>query len=460
MTRLDLLIRNGIVVTAAEMVVMDIGVRNGSIVAMASRLAEGEAADRTIDAAGLHVLPGLVDVHVHCNEPGRTEWEGLHSGSRALAAGGVTTFFDMPLNSNPPTLSGREFIAKRELAARLSIIDYGILGGLTPDNLECLDQLAGCGAIGLKGFMSDSGIPEFAAIEGRALRAGLKRAADLGLVVMLHAESQAMTSELTTEAIASGRLTAEDYERSRPIASELEACERAIEAARATHATVHVVHASSAAVVKRVRRAASEGADVSVETCPHYLSLTVEDTARLGAIAKCSPPLRRREEVDALWGCISRNEVDIVASDHSPSVPEMKATRPGGSIFDCWGGISSAQTMMNVLLDEGYHERGIPLRTIAAIASSNPAKRFALYPTKGALAPGSDADIVLVDLDARTKLTRESLQYRHKMSPYLGRTFRGRVTCTMVRGHIVFERGKIIESGFRGRMVEKTRPSR
>lgn len=455
MKNFDLLIRNGNIVTDQGICKGDIGIVNGKILEIATVISENVLAKEEIDASGFHILPGLIDVHVHLNEPGRTEWEGFATGSRSLAAGGVTTFFDMPLNSDPPTVCREAFTEKQRLAAEKSIIDYGILGGFVPDKLENLKGLAECGAIAFKAFMSHSGIQEFLYVDDDSLFVGMKRIAELDSVAMLHAESQIITNHLGNEAIKTGRLSAQDYEASRPVISEIEAVERAMAMAEVTKCKVHIVHASSSEVVHRVQQAKARGVNATVETCPHYLSLTVEDVENLGAIAKCSPPVHYKEDVEALWQSVLNNEVDMIASDHSPSSPELKEFTLGKNIFNTWGGISSAQTTLNILLEEGYWRRGLSLEAIVRLTATNPAKRFGLYPTKGSITVDSDADFAIVDLNESFILKKEDLFYRHPISPFIGKNFRGKIRYTIVRGHKVFSEDKITDGKNHGQMVKK-----
>lgn len=453
MLNYDLIIKNGSIVNDKEVFKGDIAIKDGKIVNISTNPININENIEEIDATGLHIFPGVVDIHVHFNEPGRVEWEGLSTGSSSLAAGGATTFFDMPLNSDPPTIDKEQFIEKQKIAEAKSIVDFGLLGGLVPENLDKLNELIECGAVGLKGFMPHSGIDEFSAIDGDALYDGLKKASELDTIVMLHAESQSITTKLANEAKAAGNTTAYDFEKTRPVCSEVEAVERALSMAQATNAKLHIVHASAAEVARRVNMAKKRGVDATVETCTHYLSLNVDDLNKLGAIAKCCPPVRTQDVVDELWEAVANGEIDIVSSDHSPSSGELKVLKEGQTIFDCWGGISSAQSTLNVLLEEGYFKRNIPLETIVRLTSTNPAKRFNIYPKKGSIAIGSDADFALVDLNKKFTLKKEDLFYRHKHSPFIGKEFRGKIVCTILRGQKIFEDGIILKDGSYGEMI-------
>ena len=454
MNKYDVIIKNGNIVSEDSIKKGDIGILNGKIVEVSSKIEELATANEVINAEGLYILPGLIDIHVHFNEPGRVDWEGFYTGSRSLAAGGVTTFFDMPLNSDPPLIYPDLFKVKKELAQEKSIIDFGILGGMVPQNLDYLGELKKCGVIGFKGFMSNSGIKEFSHLDDNSLFDGLKIVSELNSVVMLHAESEVITSHLTTEAISDNRLTVDDYVASRPIVSEIEAVDRAVCMAEATNCKIHIVHASNSAVVERVKLAKQRGVDVTVETCPHYLALTVDDIKKQGAIVKCSPPVRSEKDVNDLWKVLIDGDIDIISSDHSPCSPQLKDMSKGKNIFTIWGGISSAQSTLNILLEEGYWKRGLKLELISKLTSTSPAKRFGIYPAKGTILVGSDADLAIIDLNQSFTLKKEDLLYKHPVSPFVGKNFRGKVVYTIAGGHKVFEKGKIVNNDHRGKLVK------
>jgi allantoinase len=451
MNSLDLIIRNGLVVTETTVVRADVGVAEGKIAAVVPGIAD--AARETIDAAGLHIFPGVIDAHVHFNEPGRADWEGIETGSRAVAAGGGTMFFDMPLNAHPPTLDAASFRAKQAAAEQKSLVDFALWGGLVPQNLDQLDELAKCGVIGFKAFMSNSGIDDFACVDDRILREGMKRAAFLKLPVAVHAESESMTSRLTTEAMAGNRTAIRDYLDSRPILAELDAIQRAVDLAGETGCALHVVHVSCASGVGIIAGARRAGLDVTCETCPHYLTLTDEDVEKLGAVAKCAPPLRPASEREALWGELLAENILTVGSDHSPSPPEMKQA---ANFFKVWGGISGAQHLMPLLITLGHFERKADLSLLLRFCSANVARRFKLPAGKGHIAEGCDADLALVSLDESFTVRAEDLQYRHRQSAYAGRSLRGAVRRTLVRGLTVFQDGQIVTES-QGRLIQPSR---
>jgi allantoinase len=435
MSALDLAIRGGTVVAPDGARRADVGIADGRIVAVAEALDDAARAD--LDATGLHVLPGAVDAHVHFNDPGRTDYEGFETGTRAAAAGGTTTIVDMPLNAQPPTIDARAFDRKRAAAGRSALVDFAVWGGLVPGDIGRLDELAARGVVGFKAFMSDTTMPEFAMADDLTLYEGMARAATLGLPVAVHAESEAITSALAARARREGRRGVRDYLRSRPAIAEVEAIGRALLLAEETGCALHVVHVSTGRGVALVAEARARGVDATCETCPHYLVFDEDDAERLGAIAKCAPPLRPAAERDALWAAIG--DIALVASDHSPSLPELKQ---GDDFFAVWGGITGCQVLLGVLLDAGHHERGLALEQVAALAATGAARRFRL-PGKGRVEPGADADLALVDLAGATALGGETLLHRHPHSPWAGRTLRGRIARTLVRGTTVFADGRV-----------------
>ena len=447
MSQYDLLVRNGILVTATGEQRADLAVADGRIVALAPDLSG--TGKEEINAQGLHVFPGVIDLHVHFNEPGRTHWEGFATGTAALMAGGATSFFDMPLNSSPPTIDAKSFDLKLQAAQASSLADFGLWGGLVPGNIEQLDELAGSGVVGFKAFMSSSGIEDFSSVDDLTLYEGMERAARLGRIVAVHAENAVLTSELARRAISAGRTGVRDYLASRPVVAELEAIARAILFAGETGCPLHIVHVSSGRGVSMVAEARARGVNVSCETCAHYLVLTGDDVERLGAVAKCAPPLRSQEEQDALWQHIFAGNLPMVTSDHSPAPAEMK-TDP--NFFQVWGGISGCQSVLQLLLTEGYEKRSLPLAGIVALTAENIARRFGLSGSKGRLAPGMDADFVLVNMQSQGQLRAEDLFYRYKHSPYVGRMLRGKIVRTLLRGKTVFLDGNIVSAPC-GRML-------
>jgi allantoinase len=446
MSTYDLIIRHGFVIRGENSGDANIAVVDGKIAAVEPEI-EGTAREE-IDARGLHIFPGVIDAHVHFNEPGRTAWEGWKTGSRAFAAGGGATCFEMPLNAHPPTIDAASFDEKLDAAKRQSVADFGLWGGLVPGNIDQMAELAERGVVGFKAFMCESGIDDFPAADDLTLYEGMARARELNMLVAVHAESDAITRQLTARATAEGRTGVRDFLASRPVIAELEAISRAILFAEETGCALHIVHVSTGRGVALVAAARARGVDVTCETCAHYLFFTAEDVEQIGATAKCAPPIRPQPENETLWRSIASSDLPIVASDHSPSPVEMKQ---GDDFFHIWGGISGVQSTLPVVLTMGYAQRGIDLETLADVTATNVARRFAL-PQKGRIAPGIDADVALVALDASYQLRREDLLDRHRLSPYAGRQFRGRVVQTILRGITTWHNGTIAAEAV-GRLV-------
>jgi allantoinase len=416
----------------------DVAILDGRIVEVAPEV-PGAAAE-TIDASGCLVFPGVVDPHVHFNDPGRADWEGIETGSTALAAGGGTLFVDMPLNASPPTLDAASFDAKLAAARGRSRTDFALWGGIVPGNVERLPELAARGVAGFKAFMCSSGIDDFEAADDATLWQGMRAAAALGLPVLVHAENDALPAALAREAIAAGRTGVRDYLASRPVIVELEAIGRAIALAADAGCTLHVVHVSSGAGVALVAEARARGVDVSCETCPHYLTLTDADAERLGAVAKCAPPLRPADVQAGLWRAVIGGDVAFVASDHSPAPESLKQAR---NFFEVWGGIAGVQATLGLVLEEGHARRGLGLAEIARLTSRGAVDRFRLG-ARGRVEPGCVADLAVVDLAHAAPLVATDLHDRHKLSPYVGRTLRGRVRRTLLRGRTIVADGRAV----------------
>jgi allantoinase len=432
---IDLLIRGG--------QAPDIAIEDGFIAAIGSDLG---SAKQELDAAGLTILPGLIDVHVHFNEPGRADWEGAETGSRAFAAGGGTLFFDMPLNSSPCTLTARDVRQKREALEQRSVTDFGLWGGLVPGNQDQLAGLAECGVIGFKAFLCDSGLPEFPRADDLTLYEGMREAARLGLPVAVHAENEEITKALRTRSIQHGRRDIAAFLESRPVLAEVEAIGRAAGFARETGCRLHVVHISSGQGVAAALEARAQGADISIETCPHYLFFSEDDLLRMGAILKCAPPLRNSTERRSLLDFVRGGSVDIVGSDHSPCPPEMKQA---ADFFAIWGGIAGIQSTLAVLL-----ERGVPPPRIAELTAAQPARRFGIA-HRGAVEVGCHADLALVDMQASSTLQVGALLQRHRLSPYAGYRFPGVVRHTIRRGELIYSNGAIVSQSC-GALVRPT----
>jgi allantoinase len=439
----DLIIRGGSLVAPSGVQQSDIAISEERIAAISPKI--NANAKEEIDANGLHIFPGLIDVHVHFNDPGRADWEGAPTGSAALAAGGGTCFFDMPLNSSPPVLDAESFDAKLHALTGNSYADFAIWGGLTPQSLDHMEALAAKGVVGFKAFMCDSGIDDFQRADDWTLESGMAKAAKLGLTVAVHAENQELvagkTNWMQSLPIKKG---ATEWTLAREPLAEADAIQRAILLAGAKKCKLHIVHISNRFCVE-IAHKNRHRADLSTETCPHYFLLTLEDVKRIGPAAKCAPPIQVAPSYNLLWNCICDGSIDIVASDHSPSPPSMKN---GADFFASWGGIAGTQSTFSSLLTR---EPKLPLEKIAQLISATPAKRFGIA-GKGQLLADFDADLTLVDLSAEYQLTRDMLLDRHKLSPYVGMKFRGKIVRTLLRGQTVFHDEKIVSQP-RGKFI-------
>lgn len=430
----DTIVRGACLVLPDAVTVADVAIRDGVIVEVAPELSD--LARQEIDARGLHLFPGAVDIHVHFNEPGRTDWEGWATGSAACAVGGTTTVVDMPLNAKPPTLDGSSFDAKRAAAAASSLVDFALWGGLTPINLDSMSELAARGVVGFKAFMSDSGIDDFPRADDATLREGMQRAAALGLPVAVHAEDEEMTASLAARARAAGLTSFADYAATRPPEAELEAIGRAIRFSEEAGCALHVVHVSTAAGLAEINGARARGVDVTAETCPHYIWFSEDDFElldKVGPLMKSAPPLRSYEESHQLGRAVARGEAQIIASDHSPCPESMKW---GDDFFEIWGGIAGCQSLMATTVGTIHWGNQAPLEFAISLISDAPASRLRL-PGKGRITPGFDADLVLVNLAEQFTLEPWHLRYRHRQSPYASFTFPAAVQRVLLRGQTI-----------------------
>ncbi|HEY2551982.1 MAG TPA: allantoinase AllB [Streptosporangiaceae bacterium] len=373
------------------------------------------------------LLPGLVDTHVHVNEPGRTDWEGFATATSAAAAGGITTLIDMPLNSLPPTVDAVALAAKRAAAASQAHVDVGFWGGAVPGNFAERAALHQAGVFGFKCFTVDSGVPEFPPLDDTGLRDALAGLAALGSVLIVHAEAAAVIAG----APAAGGRDYAGFLRSRPDAAETEAIARLLTLAGQAGCRVHVLHLSSAQAVPLIAAARERGVAVTAETCPHYLSLAAEDIPAGATQFKCCPPIRGRDNREELWAALRAGIIDCVVSDHSPCPPALKRLSDG-DFGAAWGGISSLQLTLPVTWSQA-RSRGCTPADLARWMASEPA-RIAGLAGKGSIAPGMDADLVAFAPDEQFTVRGEQLRHRHSLTPYEGQALHGAVRRTWLRG--------------------------
>jgi allantoinase len=451
----DLVIRARRVVTPEGIRPADVWVRDGAIAAVTARAdrtavprgprsagPDGTAARVSSSGPGLAsgsspndiqladdevLMPGLVDTHVHVNEPGRTDWEGFATATAAAAAGGVTTIIDMPLNSVPPTTDVAALGAKRAAAAGQCAVDVGFWGGAVPGNAASRPALRDTGVFGFKCFMVNSGVPEFPPLDDEALAAAMRQVAELGSLLIVHAEEAAC---IAAAPAPSGRRYA-DFLRSRPPAAEVAAIVRLLALAAETGARVHVLHLSSADPVSLLTAARASGTLITAETCPHYLTLAAEEVGPGQTEFKCCPPIREVANRERLWAGLESGAIDCVVSDHSPCPPELKDPR-NGDFGTAWGGISSVQLGLPVVWTHA-RERGFSLADVTRWMSASPA-RLAGLATKGAIAAGCDADLIAFAPDEDFVVEPDRLLTRHKLTPYAGAELTGVVRRTWLRG--------------------------
>jgi|ERR1043166_379625 allantoinase len=398
------------------------------------------------DAGSSVVMPGNVDAHVHVNEPGRTEWEGYETATRAAAAGGVTTIVDMPLNSIPPTTTLGGFEEKLAAAERKCTVDVAFWGGVVPGNTGELSRLIERGVRGFKCFLIHSGVDEFPHVVEDDLRIAMPELARLNSVLLVHAE---VPEPIERAATAIGGLDARRYDtflRSRPRESENEAIALMIRMARETGCRVHIVHHSSSDALPMLREARAEGLPITVETCPHYLTFAAEEIADGATHYKCCPPVRERENREKLWEAVANGTIDMIVSDHSPCTPALKLQETG-DFMEAWGGIAALQFGLPVMWTN-LKARGFALSDLTRLMSAGPAKLAGLDKLKGKLAAGHDADIVIWDPEGEFEIVPDIIQHRHKLTPYSGMRLAGKIEATYVGGNKVFQDGKFAEQRF------------
>lgn len=413
-----------------------IQIRDGRIVAIGAH-SDRPAGVREIDAGTHVVLPGLVDSHVHVNEPGRADWEGFETATRAAAAGGITTLVDMPLNSIPPTTTVEGLDAKRRAAGGRCHVDVGFWGGVVPGNAADLVPLAAAGVLGFKCFLSPSGVEEFSHVSEWDLRVAMPVLAPLGLPLLAHAEWPGLLSEPDSRADPRRYST---WLNSRPPAAETAAIELLARLSHHTGARVHIVHLATADALPAIAAARAAGIPITVETCPHYLTFCAEEIADGATPFKCAPPIRERDQRERLWQALAAGAIDLVATDHSPAPPALKHVDDGDFVA-AWGGIASLQVALAVMWS-GAAQRGLPVERLAQWLSAGPAKLAGLSGTKGAIAVGVDADLAILDPEAVCTVEAAKLYHRHAVTPYDGARLRGQVQTTLLGGEIVFADGE------------------
>lgn len=449
MPRTELVLRSTRVVTPAGMRPAAVAVADGRITGVLPHRAAVPAGARLADYGDLAILPGLVDTHVHVNDPGRAHWEGFTAATRAAAAGGVTTVLDMPLNSVPPTTTPGHLETKRAVAAPQAHVDVGFWGGAVPGNLGRLRPLHDAGVFGFKCFLSPSGVEEFPPLDDAGLRAAMRETAGFGGLLIVHAEDP---ERLTAAPSPDGSRRYADFLASRPGEAEHRAIARLIALARTLGARVHVLHLSSAGALPMIAAARREGVPITVETCPHFLTLAAEQVPDGATEFKCCPPIREAANRDALWAGLADGTIDCVVSDHSPCTADLKVPDFGAA----WGGISSLQLGLPAVWTAA-RGRGHRLTDVARWMATAPAALAGLG-TKGAIAPGRDADLVVFDPEAASVVDPAGLHHRNPVTAYAGRRLHGVVRATWLRGRRIAAFGETLART--GRLLRRPpRPS-
>lgn len=427
----------------SQRVVTPIGVKPAAVHFEGGKITRvGEWDDVSIDgglivAGELVVMPGLVDSHVHVNEPGRTEWEGYETATRAAAAGGVTAIVDMPLNSIPATTTVSAFEEKLAAAEGKCSVDVAFWGGVVPGNVNELAPMVERGVRGFKCFLIESGVDEFPHVSASDLRIAMPELARLNSVLLVHAEIEHVTSTVLTD---NDPCSYETFLLSRPRVMEDAAVALMIDLCRETGAGVHIVHHSSSDSLDLLREAKAEGLPFTVETCPHYLTFAAEDIEAGQTHFKCCPPVRERENREKLWNAVRDGTIDMIVSDHSPCTPELKKQETG-NFLEAWGGISALQFTLPVMWTN-FKQRKFELSDLTRLMCEAPAKLAGLDDRKGKIAPGFDADIVIWDPDEQFTIVPELIEHRHKITPYSEMELYGKVHATFVAGREVYANGK------------------
>jgi allantoinase len=431
-------------VRAQKMVTKD------GVVARAARIDKGiikevipydavPAGARVLDAGNLHVLPGIVDTHVHINDPGRAHWEGFGTATRAAAAGGVTTLVDMPLNSIPPTTTRGGLDAKIAAMQGATHVDVGLCAGLVPTNAGDVKELWNAGAIAFKCFLADTGVAEFSHVDEATLSLGMKGLADAGAPLLVHAELPPPLEEAAKMAASLDPKTYASWLASRPKAAEDAAIDLLVRLVRDIRGRAHVVHLSSSTALDIVERALGDGLPFSAETCPHYLTFAADEIADGATEYKCAPPIREKENREKLWGALKDGRIAQVVTDHSPSDLEMKCS-DSGDFMKAWGGISSLELGLRAVWTAAS-ARGFDIADVVRWMCEAPARLVGLTGKKGSIAAGNDADFCFFDPEADFRCDKHVLHHKNEISPYHGRSMKGRVARTILRGNVVYEDG-------------------
>ncbi len=443
--RVDLLVKGGLIATPRGFLRACIAIENEVIVSVCKESVAPKA-EEILDIKGKIVMPGVIDAHTHIHDRKFTHREDFQTGSKSAAAGGVTTFIDMPLTS--PVDSKERILEKVKKGEKLSYVDFSLHAGMMNEkNLENIPEIVAAGVRSFKAFtcapygVSDETILQI-----------LEKAKEHGSVVNFHAENEGIISYMRRIMESQGRVDPLAHHEARPNLAEQEAVARVVLLAKLVDERIHISHMSTRQGLESVRKAKNEGVKVTAETCPHYLFFTKRDVERLGPYLKVNPPLRSHEDVAAMWAGLKKGTVDMVATDHAPGTREEKEVG-WSDIWRAWGGFPSVETMLPLLLSEGVNKHKLALPDICRVLCENPARTFGLYGRKGDIAPSFDADLVIVDLSLERKVSAEGLHYKVGWTPYEGSVFKGWPVTTLVRGKVVYDGESLVGKSGYGKFV-------
>lgn len=445
----NLCIKNGLIITPYQVFYGAILVDNGRVAALFNQGVQLPRAKRVIDVEGRYIMPGAVDPHVHLNDPGYTQSEDFYTGTCSAAAGGITTVLEMPL-TDPLPATAETFRAKLNEVSPKAVVNFGLWSALTPSNLSNLEEMINLGAVAFKAFLTWA--PEIPAVDDYSLVKAMKILSDKDRVIGVHCENDSIVQGHTNSLKKAKRNKMEDFLESRPEIAEYEATCRVALLAKEKNAKVHIVHCSSPKAVEIAQMFRSQGAKVSVETCIQYLTFTREEIIKLGPYGQFNPPFRSLQAVEGMWKHVLDGSIDCLASDHSPYTFEEKEAG-FHSIWDSPAGITGIQTWVPQFFSESFHTRQMPISKFVMLCSTRAAQIFGLYPKKGVIAPGSDADLVIFDPEAKWIVASDDLLYKKKWSPFIGKEIKGRVDMTIVCGEVVYQNGTILSQGGQGRFV-------
>ena len=450
----DVVIRNGEVVTRDAVLETGFAIDKGRFVAIA-RDRELPNARKVLDAGGHFILPGVVDEHVHLQDMERSAVSDFVSGSTAAAVGGVTTVMEMPLTL-PPTTTAEAFEKKKEVAVKKFIVDFALYGGAVPGNIKEIPKMVEAGAVGFKAMMAGSVPGIFEILDDGLLLEAFRSIADCESVITLHAENEAIINHLENRLKADGRKDVRAFFESRPVIQEVEAISRAATLAKEAGCHLHIVHVSCPQGIDIICQQKMEGQSLTAETGPHYLALSEDDMERLGPYMKFAPPARSKTETEQLWQQLADGKIDTLGSDDGAHEKENKE-RGWKNIWEAGNGAIGIETMLPVMLSEGVNKNRISLQRLISLVSENPARIFGIYPQKGVIQVGSDADLVIVDMAKEHVIEAEKLHTKQKHTPYDGLKVKGMPVLTMVRGEVVMENGQVMGKPGYGRFVKPSR---